>query len=343
MDPITQGVLGASVPQAIAKKKHIVAATVFGALAGMSPDLDNLIRSGTDPLLRMEYHRQFTHSLVFIPVGALICALLFYFLFSRRWQINFKYTYLYCLLGYATHGLLDACTSFGTQLLWPFTNERFAFNTISIIDPLFTLPLLVLVILGVKKKSARFGQAALCWVLIYQGLGFYQHQRVMGIGAQLAEQRQHVPVRMEVKPSFGNLLLWKVIYEIEDGYHTDAVRAARDVTIYPGDFIPKLNIDSDLPWLDKDSQQAKDIQRFGWFSKGYLALDPANPLRITDMRYSMVPNEAQGMWSIWVDPAAGESDHVTMKQDRDTSASRRTKLMQMLQGEELAPESSYGP
>ena len=106
MDPITQGVLGASVPQAIATKKHIVAATVFGALAGMSPDLDNLIRSGTDPLLRMEYHRQFTHSLVFIPVGALICALLFYFLFSRRWQINFKYTYIYCLLGYATHGLL---------------------------------------------------------------------------------------------------------------------------------------------------------------------------------------------------------------------------------------------
>jgi inner membrane protein len=337
MDPITQGVLGASVPQAITSKKHIVAATVFGAVAGMAPDLDNLIRSGTDPLLRMEYHRQFTHSLVFIPVGALICALLFYFLFSRPWQVNFKLTYLYCFLGYATHGLLDACTSFGTQLLWPFTNERFAFNTISIIDPLFTVPLLVLVYLGVKRKTTVFAQVALCWVVIYQGLGFYQHHRVIDFGEQLAEQRGHVPMRMEAKPSFGNLLLWKVIYEMEDGYYTDAVRAASGITVYPGEFVTKLEIDRDLPWLDKDSQQAKDIERFRWFSKGYLALDPNNPLRVTDMRYSMVPNENKGMWSIWLDPEAGENDYVQMKQDRDTSAPRRMKLMQMLKGEALAP------
>ena len=47
------------------------------------------------------------------------------------WQVSFGFTYLFCLLGYATHGMLDACTSYGTQLLWPFTNHRYAFNTIS--------------------------------------------------------------------------------------------------------------------------------------------------------------------------------------------------------------------
>ena len=333
MDPVSQGVLGATVPQAISQKKHVVAATLFGAVSGMAPDLDFLIRSDTDPLMYLQYHRQFTHSLVFIPIGSLICALIFYVSIARRWQMSFKLTYLYCLLGYATHGFLDACTSYGTQLLWPFSTERFAWNTISIVDPLFTLPLLALVITGVRKKNPLFGKMALGWVLVYQGLGFYQHQRVADVGMQLAEQRGHIPKRLEVKPSFANLLLWKVIYEVEDGYYTDAVRAAPSLTIFPGEFIPRLNIERDLPWLDKDSQQARDLARFNWFSRGFLSLDPNNPLRVTDMRYSLVPNEATGMWSIWLDREAGKTDHVTIKQDRDTSGPRREKLGRMLRNE----------
>jgi inner membrane protein len=343
MDPISQGVLGASVPQAISQKKYIVAATLFGAISGMAPDLDSLIRSSTDPLLYLQYHRQFSHSLIFIPIGSLICALVFYFLFARRWEISFKLTYLFCLLGYATHGLLDACTSYGTQLLWPFSNERFAWNSISIVDPLFTLPLLALVIIGLRKKNPLFAQIALAWVIFYQGLGFYQHQRVVDAGAELAQQRGHTPIRLEVKPSFANLLLWKVIYEVEDGYYTDAVRAAPTLTIYPGEFIPRLDIERDLPWLDKDSQQANDLERFYWFSRGYLSLDPNNPLRFIHMRYSLVHTEATGMWSIWFKQNAGKADHVTMKQDRDTSGTRREKFGRMLRNQVLPLESLTSP
>ena len=343
MDPVTQGVLGASVPQAISRKTHIVAASLCGALAGMAPDLDNLIRSSTDPLLQLEYHRQFTHSLIFIPVGSLACALVFYFLFTRRWQLGFQVTYLFCLLGYATHGLLDACTSYGTQLLWPFSNERFAWNTISIIDPLFTLPLLGLIITGVIRKTPAYAQLALCWVVAYQSLGIYQHQRVAAVGTQLAEQRGHMPLRMEVKPSFANLLLWKVIYATKDGYYTDAVRAGRTVTVYPGEFIARLDTERDLPWLDKDSQQYRDLERFRWFSQDFLALDPANPLRVIDMRYSLVPNEATGMWSIGLDQDASRHSHVVFRQDRDTAGPRREKFSRMLRNEILALESVAWP
>src|SRR5210317_2011631 len=217
MDPVSQAVLGASVPQAVSRKIHLAAATLFGALAGMAPDLDSLIRSDTDPLLYLEFHRQFSHSLFFIPIGALICTAVFYALFARRWQISFKLTYLFCFLGYATHGLLDACTSYGTQLLWPFSNERFAWNTISIVDPLFTLPLLALVITGARKKKPLFSQIALCWVIFYLGLGVFQNYRVTEAGTQLARERGHTPIRLEAKPTIGNLLLWKVIYEMKDG------------------------------------------------------------------------------------------------------------------------------
>ncbi len=91
----------------------------------------------------------------------------------------------------------------------------------------------------------------------------------------------------------------------------------------------------DLPWLDPASQQARDLARFGWFSRGFLALDPDNPLRVTDMRYSLVPNEAQGMWSIWLDPDAAPDAHVSMRQNRDTSTPKREKFARMLRNESL--------
>lgn len=101
-------------------------AGLLGLLCGLAPDLDVLISSSTDPLLPLEYHRQFTHSLIFIPVGGLICALVLYLLFARHRSLSFGATYLYCTLGYATHALLDSCTTYGTLLLWPFSDMRVA-------------------------------------------------------------------------------------------------------------------------------------------------------------------------------------------------------------------------
>ena len=150
MDPISQGTVGAVFAQTISSKKDIVKITVIGCLAGMAPDLDILIIR-EDPILFLEYHRQFTHSLVFIPIGALIVTL-FTRLFFKKY---FKQAYIYSTLGYATHGLLDACTTYGTQLFWPFTNDRIAWNTISIIDPLFTLPILFLILFAIIKNNKK--------------------------------------------------------------------------------------------------------------------------------------------------------------------------------------------
>ncbi len=164
MDPLSQASLGASLSQSFANdKSKQLSALVIGMLAGMAPDLDVLIRSAENPILFLEFHRQFTHSLIFIPFGALICALVFYSVmrsnwFHKKWpsaKLSFPQVYLFSFLAYATHGLLDACTSYGTQLFWPFSTERFAWNTVSIIDPLFTFPVLILVLLSAYRKTAR--------------------------------------------------------------------------------------------------------------------------------------------------------------------------------------------
>ena len=145
MDPVSQAFAGATFSQSLTRLQHgQKTAFLAGALSGMAADLDVLIRSPDDSLLFLEFHRQFTHSLVFIPIGALIVATAISLLLRNR--VEFRQLYIYCLLGYMTHGLLDACTSYGTQLFWPFTDHRVAWDIISIIDPLFTIPIILLVL-----------------------------------------------------------------------------------------------------------------------------------------------------------------------------------------------------
>lgn len=333
MDPISQAALGAVAPQATAGKSvreslGLLRIGLIGALAGMSPDLDVLIKSSTDPLLQLEYHRQFTHSLIFIPFGAALCALVFWF-FLRQ-HMSYKQIWLISLLGYGTHGLLDACTTYGTLLLWPFSDARIAWNTISVVDPLFTLPLLFLVVVAALRKSAfaaRFGAA---WVVFYLCLGGIQEERAAAAAKTLAEQRGHVGPLVSAKPSFGNLLLWKTIYEYEGEFWVDAVRAGSNLTVIEGEKIARLNLEQQFPWLDKASQQAKDVERFRWFSSDYLAVDKQDPLLIVDMRYSHLPNEVKGLWGIRLDPKAAPDQHVKWTTRRSADASRFEQLWAML-------------
>lgn len=331
MDPITQGVLGGIVAQLKSKPKDLAKAATIGALAGMAPDLDVLIRSEGDPLLALEYHRHFTHSLLFIPFGGLICALVFYPLIGRRWNLSFQQILIWSWVGYATHGLLDSCTSYGTQLLWPLSQERFAWDTISVIDPLITLPMLTLTVCAARLKLKSYAYGGVLWGTLYLSFGFIQHERALDLGQQLASERGHTPIRLEAKPSFANLIVWKTVYETEDRFYVDAVNPGlTSPSIWPGDSIAKLDLNRDLPWLSPDSQQARDIERFRWFSDGYIALDKDNPLQVVDIRYSMLPQHIDPLWGIQLTPDAQHHDYVDYYTQRDNSGSAFKHLLGMI-------------
>ena len=312
MDPITQGALGAAAPQAVLSREKLPAFACLGCLAGMAPDLDVFIGSSTDPLLFLEYHRQFTHALVFIPVGAAIVATLLHG-FVRR-TLRPRETYLACLIGYATHGLLDGCTAYGTQLFWPFSDYRVGWNNVSVVDPLFTLPLLCLAILAATLRRRALAVAGLVWALGYLLFGFVQHHRAETAGAHMAAARGHEYHHLSASPGLGNLLVWRVVYEHDGRYHVDAVRTGLAVTVCPGANIPRLDLQRDFPWLDPGSQQARDIERFRWFADGYLAVDPRVPDRIIDAGYSFVPNSIDMLWGIDLDPNAAPDQHVRYAQ-----------------------------
>lgn len=330
MDPISQGLVGAAFSQSQGTNKQLKIAGILGFLSGMAADLDVFIRSASDPLLFLEYHRQFTHSLIFIPFGGLICALVLHQLFSRRHQIELKKTWFYCTLGYATHALLDACTTYGTQLLWPFSDARIAWNIISIIDPIYTLTLAALLLTAYISKNRKFAVFALVWVVSYPLAGLIQRERAIDGAQLLAATRNHVPTELTAKPSFGNLLVWKTVYEVDSHYYVDAVRAGIDIDVFSGDVVEKLELDRDFPWLIAGSQQALDIDRFRWFSNGYVAKDPDNSNRIIDIRYSMVPNEISALWGIELSRGAKKENHVVYKTDRDASEAKIDQFLQMI-------------
>ena len=330
MDPVTQGALGAALSQARSTPERIRACAFLGCLAGMAPDLDIFIRSPTDPLLFLEYHRQFTHALIFIPVGAAICGAILHWFVRRR--LSFKETYLACFLGYATHGVLDACTSYGTQLFWPFTDWRIAWNNVSVIDPLFSLPLLALVIAAFVRRRSAYAVAGMVWAIAYLLIGLVQHERALGAAAELIAKRGHAHVRLEAKPGFANLVLWKIIYEYDGRYYVDSVRVAATTSVCEGGSIAKLDVRRELPWLDPDSRQARDIERFRWFSDDFLALDRNDPSRVIDIRYSMIPNEIDPLWGIQLATHANLDQHATFFAERGGRLRQSPRLWQLFTG-----------
>ncbi len=328
MDPITQGTLGATLSESFSDRDKIKAVSLLGCFAGLSADIDVLFQSPSNPLLFLEYHRQFTHSLIFIPLGALICAALSW-PYAKK-HLSFQQAYFSCLLGYATHGLLDACTTYGTQLFWPFSDMRVAWNNVSVIDPLFTIPLLTLTVTGVIKRNPVFARFGLIWAFFYLSLGVIQRDRVVATGVDLAQSRNHTPIRLEAKPGFGNLVLWKVVYETDTHFYVDAVRIGLAPKAIPGDRIEKLNLAQHFPWLDPSSQQARDIERFRWFSNRYLAVDQRFPNRIIDVRYSILPNEIKALWAIDLDPEAAPTAHVKFTTNRKGDRTTMSKLADMM-------------
>ncbi|GIS10387.1 MAG: hypothetical protein CM15mP114_11690 [Alphaproteobacteria bacterium] len=240
MDPVTQGAFGAIFAQTISNKKKFLVGSIVGCCAGLAPDLDIFIRSASDPLLKLEYHRQFTHSLIFIPIGALIVTFFLRILFKK--YLSWGETYFFSFLGFATHGLLDACTSYGTQLLWPFSDERISWNYISVVDPFLSIPVILSIIFAIIMKNKLITLFGILYIFIYLIFGAFQENRAEFVGKSIANLRGHESKNLTAKPSLGNLFLWKTIYEDSGFYYVDAVRLFSKSEYCQGTKIKKLDL-----------------------------------------------------------------------------------------------------
>lgn len=160
MDSITQGVLGAAIGDAILGNKIGKKGAIIGAVIATIPDLDVILYLFYDKLDMLSIHRGFSHSIVFSILGAFIIA---FFLNKMKWfeSIKFKTLILLSWLCLFTHILLDAFTAYGTQLFLPFNNKRVGFDSINVVDPVYTVPLIIGLCLSLwvfksKPESSKY-------------------------------------------------------------------------------------------------------------------------------------------------------------------------------------------
>ena len=267
MDSLTQIVLGAAVGEAVLGRKVGNKAMLYGAIAGTIPDLDALASNFTDTITAIEVHRGFTHSIVF----AILAAPVFGWLISkieRKSGVGWKGWSWLMFWGLFTHPILDSFTTWGTQLFWPL-DIRLAFKNIFVIDPLYTLPFLIFLILAMRQKKedpkrAKYNRLGLIvsttYLMLTVVLKLVAHQ-------QFAEDMERQGIfysRLDTRPTPLNSILWAANVEAENdfliGYYSFL-----DEEMIRFEAVPKNHHYLGSLKNDKNVQRLIDISK-GWYT-----------------------------------------------------------------------------
>jgi inner membrane protein len=287
VDSLSQLALGAGIGVAVmGRRTGVWKAALWGGVCGTLPDLDALIDHG-DPVRNMTFHRAESHSLFFLTllspaIAAGVAKLHGEMDRFRRW-------WLALWLALVTHPLLDNMTIYGTQLLQPFTDHPFWIGSIFIIDPLYTLPLLIgLLATAIARgpRRWRWNAAGLALSTLYLGWSMVAQQHVRGI-AERALLAQGLEVeRMLVTPTPFNTVLWRVLAMDADGrgYH-EAFYSLAD-----GGRLPRFDRFERDPALYAALASDWAVARMSWFSHGFYRMREVNGRAlIVDLRMGQEP------------------------------------------------------
>lgn len=287
MDSITQATLGAAVGEAILGKKIGNRAIAWGLLFGTLPDLDVIANPLLDTAGRLEFHRGSSHSLLVMVIATFLLAKPLSKLWKRE-KVTPVRAGAFVFLAWFTHVLLDCFTVYGTSVLWPFTASRVAFNNLFIIDPLYTLPLLISLIWLAfyrTKKQQKKRTRLLKWgfalstgyIAITFGLKYLVSNT---FEADLARRNLSFKRRMEAPTPF-NTLLWRSVVDRGDemwvGYRSVFELPSTPIrwVVYP------KQSESLVPYNNEP-----EIKTLTWFSRGWwIARSHAKGVWLADMRF----------------------------------------------------------
>ena len=297
MDSLTQIVLGAACGEIALGKKIGNKAILFGAIGGTIPDLDVFIGSWlfNNEIDSMAFHRGFMHSIVFAILAALSIGIFVHWLYNKGKRIDTTtqkdWIWLF-FLSIFTHPLLDSFTPYGTQLFLPFSNYRVAINNIAVVDPIYTLPFLLclIIVMFFRRTSSRrklWNTIGIGISSFYMLLTLVNKVYINDVFKKSLNKNQISFQRFQTQPSIFNNVLWYGIAEGEDSYH---------VAFYS--LLDKSNRFSDWQTLPKNhdlvSDENKDIKTLSWFSNGYYNLIPQediNTYRYNDLRYPLLNSD----------------------------------------------------
>jgi inner membrane protein len=287
MDSLSQLLLGAVVAAACVPSKHRRKALLVGAALGTLPDLDVLIDYG-DAVSNMTMHRGFSHSLFVLPgVALLLWAAL------RAWWAPVAHApgrwFAAILLTLVTHPLLDAFTVYGTQLFWPLTTPPMVGGSVFIIDPLYTLPLLVAVVVAFFAREQKPSGAAVALGLAlstaYLGWSLVAQQRVDAVAAGSLRDTPHADApRLVIAMPF-NTLLYRVVVMTPDGF----LESERSLWADRGPMRWREHRDDRAAWEAVEDVPA--AQQLRWFNHGFMKAERRDgEVVLTDLRMGAEPD-----------------------------------------------------
>ena len=286
MDSLTQIALGAAVAAACVPPVQRRKGLLVGASLGTLPDLDVVLDYG-GPVENFTMHRGFSHSLlVLIPLAVLVWLALWRLWppvreAPRRWLAA-------TTLVLVTHSLLDAHTAYGTQLWWPFAPPPTAWATIFIIDPLYTLPLLVAVVaVLIRPASIATGRLLAAGVVLstaYLGWTWTARAIVMENARASLALRGIGDAEVFLTPTPFNSLLWRVVARVEGGHLEGLDSVVADDGLVEFDVHP-----SDDTALDA-AAEIRAVERLRWFADGFASAEVIDDeLVMTDLRMGQHP------------------------------------------------------
>ena len=285
MDSLTQLVLGAGVGAAVlGRRLGPRKAALVGGVLGTLPDLD-VFYPFADPVDAFVWHRAATHSLVMhaavTPILGEAIRLIFRPLREARWQ-----AWAAVFLCLTTHALLDAMTVYGTRLLWPLWPEPVGLGSIFIIDPLYTLPLLVALVwaLCLGQWTARLRTALVVAFVLstgYLGWSALAQRLVEGRASATLAEAGIAPDRLLATPTPFNTLLWRAI----------AIDGSRYFNVYMPVYGGAIEVYAH--WRG-DPACLEGIERamtIAGFSQEFVRIErEGDAVRIADLRMGLTPN-----------------------------------------------------
>ena len=282
MDSLSQAALGAAVGMAVmGRRTALWKSAAWGAVAGTLPDLDVFIDHG-DPVLNMVLHRAETHApfwltLFSLPFAAAVALL------HKQWPL-WKRWWLALWLALVTHPLLDAMTVYGTQIALPFSDRPFGVGSVFIIDPLYTLPLLVGVLATLATTRLRANLWGLALSTLYLGWGVVAQQQVQAIARDTLARQGIEAERVLVTPTAFNSIAWRVVV-IQREHYLEGFYSLLDQErrIAFDRFDRGARLEPELRGID-------GFTRIAAFSQGFYALREDGPrLIVSDLRMGQEP------------------------------------------------------
>ncbi len=162
-----------------------------------------------------------------------------------------------------------------------------------------------------------------------------QQGRATNIQSEIAKKRGHIIEKFIVKPTLGNIVLWRSVYLYQDKYYIDAIRVGLgNNKIYQGETVKNALPTINLSTIDRASLLYQDIMRFQSFSNNYIAFDPRDQSILGDIRYSMLPNSASPLWGIKINPIHADQ-HTPYVIMREHNTLLRQQYIAMVLGKDI--------